>query len=32
LFYPKLQKGDPYEVAMEIRRKAEPVMRQAGVL
>jgi sugar phosphate isomerase/epimerase len=32
LFYPTLQKGDPYEVAMEIRRKSEPVMRQAGVL
>ena len=32
LFYPHLQKGDPYEVATEIRRKAEPVMRQAGVL
>jgi 2-keto-myo-inositol isomerase len=31
LFYPHLQKGDPYEVATEIRRKAEPVMRQAGV-
>jgi 2-keto-myo-inositol isomerase len=32
LFYPHLQKGDPYEVAMEIRRKAEPIMRQAGVV
>jgi 2-keto-myo-inositol isomerase len=32
LFYPELQKGDPYEVATTIRRKAEPVMRQAGVL
>ncbi len=32
LFYPRLQKGDPYEVASEIRRKAVPVMRQAGVL
>jgi 2-keto-myo-inositol isomerase len=32
LFYPQLQKGDPYEVATAIRRKAEPVMRQAGVL
>jgi 2-keto-myo-inositol isomerase len=32
LFYPQLQKGDPYEVAMEIRRKAEVVMRQAGVM
>lgn len=32
LFYPHLQKADPYEVAAEIRRKAEPIMRQAGVL
>jgi 2-keto-myo-inositol isomerase len=32
LFYPHLQKGDPYQVASEIRRKAEPIMRQAGVL
>lgn len=32
LFYPRLQKGDPYEVAMEIRRKSEPILRQAGVL
>lgn len=32
LFYPQLQKGDPYEVAAAIRRKAEPIMRQAGVL
>jgi 2-keto-myo-inositol isomerase len=32
LFYPHLQKGDPYEVAAAIRRKAEPVMRKAGVL
>jgi 2-keto-myo-inositol isomerase len=32
LFYPALQKGDPYEVAVEIKRKAEGVMRQAGVL
>ena len=31
LFYPHLQKGDPYEVAAEIRRKAEPIMREAGV-
>jgi 2-keto-myo-inositol isomerase len=31
LFYPHLQKGDPYEVAAEIRRKAEPIMKQAGV-
>ena len=32
LFYPHLQKGDPYEVATSIRRKCEPIMRQAGVL
>jgi 2-keto-myo-inositol isomerase len=32
LFYPHLQKGDPYEVAAEIRRKSEPILRQAGVL
>lgn len=32
LFLPRLVNGDPYEVAMEIRSKAEPVMREAGVL
>ena len=32
LFLPKFQKGDPFEVAREIRQKAEPVMRQARVL
>jgi 2-keto-myo-inositol isomerase len=32
LFYPYLQKGDPYEVASRIRRKAEPILEQAGVL
>ena len=32
LFLPKFQQGDPFEVATEIRRKAEAVMRQAGVL
>jgi sugar phosphate isomerase/epimerase len=32
LFYPRLQQGDPYEVAMEIRKSAEPVLRQAGVV
>ena len=32
LFYPHLQKGDPYEVAMEIRRKCDPILRQAGVV
>ena len=31
LFYPRLQQADPYEVAAEIRRKAEPILRQAGV-
>jgi sugar phosphate isomerase/epimerase len=30
LFYPKFQKADPYEMAMEIRRKAEPILRRAG--
>jgi 2-keto-myo-inositol isomerase len=32
LFLPKFQKGDPYEVAREIRQKCETVMRKAGVL
>ena len=32
LFLPKYQQGDPYEVAREIRQKAEGVMRRAGVL
>ena len=32
LFLPKFQQGDPFEVATEIRRKAEAVMRQARVL
>jgi sugar phosphate isomerase/epimerase len=32
LFLPKFQQGDPYEVASEIRRKAEVVMRQARVI
>jgi sugar phosphate isomerase/epimerase len=32
LFYPRLQKGDPYEVALRIRHKAEPILQQAGVL
>jgi sugar phosphate isomerase/epimerase len=31
LFLPKFQQGDPYEVADEIRQKAEAVMRQAKV-
>ena len=32
LFMPKFQQADPYEMAREIRRKAERVMRQAKVL
>ncbi len=32
LFYPRLQQGDPYEVALQIRRAAEPILRQAGVM
>jgi len=32
LFLPRLQEGDPYEVAREIKTKAEAVMRKAGVL
>ncbi len=32
LFYPHLQKNDPYQVASSIRRKAEPILQQAGVL
>jgi len=32
LFLPKFQQGDPFEVAREIRPKAEGVMRQARVL
>jgi 2-keto-myo-inositol isomerase len=32
LFYPQLQKGDPYEVALRIRQKAEPILREARVL
>lgn len=32
LFLPKFQQGDPFEVAREIRQKAEAVMRDAGVL
>lgn len=31
LFLPKFQQGDPFEIAREIRVKAELVMRQAGV-
>jgi 2-keto-myo-inositol isomerase len=32
LFLPKFTQGDPFEVATEIRRKSEEVMRTAGVL
>jgi sugar phosphate isomerase/epimerase len=32
LFYPRLQNGDPYEVALQVRRKAEPILQQAGFL
>ncbi len=32
LFLPRFQQADPYELAREIRQKAETVMRQAGVL
>ena len=32
LFLPKFQQGDPFEVAREIRQKAESVMRDARVM
>jgi sugar phosphate isomerase/epimerase len=32
LFLPQFQKGNPYEVAREIRQKAETVMRRARVM
>jgi len=32
LFLPKFQQGDPYEIAREIRTKAEGMMRQARVV
>jgi 2-keto-myo-inositol isomerase len=32
LFLPRFQQGDPYEVAAEIKTKAEAVMRKAGVM
>jgi 2-keto-myo-inositol isomerase len=32
LFLPKFQQGDPFELAREIRQKAEAVMRQASVM
>lgn len=31
LFYPRLQKGDPYEVCVEIRNKCEAVLRRSGL-
>ena len=32
LFLPRFREGNPFEVASEIRRKSEAVMRRAGVL
>jgi 2-keto-myo-inositol isomerase len=32
LFLPKFQQGDPFEIAREIKQKAEAVMRQARVV
>jgi 2-keto-myo-inositol isomerase len=32
LFLPRFQQGDPFEIASEIKRKSEAVMRRAGVL
>jgi 2-keto-myo-inositol isomerase len=32
LFSPEFQNADPYEMAHRIREKAEPIMREAGVL
>jgi sugar phosphate isomerase/epimerase len=32
LFYPHIQKSDPFEVALRVHRKAEPILQQAGVL
>jgi 4-hydroxyphenylpyruvate dioxygenase len=32
LFLPRFRDGNPYEVALDIRRKAEAVMSRAGVL
>jgi 2-keto-myo-inositol isomerase len=31
LFYPKYQKADPEQMAAEIRRNAEPILKRAGV-
>jgi 2-keto-myo-inositol isomerase len=30
VFYPKFQTADPYDMAMEIKRKAEPIIRAAS--
>ena len=32
LFLPQFRDGDPYEIASEIRKKCEPLMRRAGVI
>lgn len=32
LFYPKYQQADPYELARQIRERAEPIMQKAAVL
>ncbi|HKX00135.1 MAG TPA: sugar phosphate isomerase/epimerase [Bryobacteraceae bacterium] len=32
VFYPRYQQSDPYQLALLIRRKAEPILQQAGVL
>ena len=32
LFLPRFQQGDPFQIASEIKRKSEAVMRKAGVL
>jgi sugar phosphate isomerase/epimerase len=32
LFRPEFQNADPYDLARRIREKAEPIMREAGVL
>jgi sugar phosphate isomerase/epimerase len=31
LFYPRFQNADPFEIAAEIRRKSEPILKAAGV-
>lgn len=32
LFYPRIQNADPCEMARHIREKADPILREAGVL